>query len=132
MGKFNFKQFIKDEGLDKNKNKSWIRAGWDGRQEQVDLLDENIERMRKLSNTNFDKFEEARAAVVNLEALIESNKEMVAKSTLIHEQNKELLDENKKINKALEKIAQSIADDHLNLQAKDKRIQELEVELAGK
>ena len=132
MGKFNFKKFIKDEGLDKNKNKSWIRTGWDGRQDQVDLLDENIEKMRKLSNDNFDKFEEARAAVVKLEELIESNKEMVAKSTLIHEQNEELLDENKKINKALEKIAQSIASDHLNLEAKDKRIQELEVELAGK
>ena len=127
-----FKDFIKDEGLDRNKNKSWIRTGWDGRQDQVDTLRDAIDKMRELNVENFEKFEVARAAVVNLEELIESNKEMVAKSTLIHEQNKELLDKNKKINTALEKIAQSIASDHLNLQAKDDRILELEDELAGK
>ena len=132
MDKFNFKKFITDEGLDRNKNKSWIRTGWDGRQEHIDLLGENIERMRKLSNDNFEKFEEQRASVVILEELIESNKEMVAKSTLIHEQNEELLGENKKINKALAKIAKTIATEHLNLEAKDKRILELEVELARK
>lgn len=132
MSKFNFKKFIKDEGLDKNKHKTWIRVGYDGRQDQVELLSENIEKMRKLSNDNFDRYEEARAAVVNLEELIESNKEMVAKSSLIHEQNNELLDENKKINKALAKIAKTIATNHLLLTERDNRIQELEKELAGK
>ena len=132
MSKYNFKKFIKDEGLDRNKNKSWIRTGWDGRQEHIDLLGENIEKMRKLSNDNFEKFEQARAAVVTLEELIDSNKEMVAKSSLIHDQNNELLDENKKINNALAKIAKDIATNHLLLNEKDKRIQELEDELAGK
>jgi len=127
-----FKDFIKDEGLERNKNKSWIRAGWDGRQDQVDTLKGNIDKMRELSVENFERYEDARATVVKLEELIESNKEMVAKSSLIHEQNEELMEKNTKINNALAKIAKDIANNHIIQQAKDERIQKLEDELARK
>ena len=127
-----FKDFIKDEGLERNKNKSWIRTGWDGRQDQVDTLKGNIDKMRELSVENFERYEDARATVVKLEELIESNKEMVAKSSLIHEQNEELMEKNTKINNALAKIAKDIANNHIIQQAKDERIQKLEDELARK
>ena len=130
--KFKFKKFITDEGLDKSKKKSTIRVGWDGRQPEIDHYSELAVRLQELSMKNFEKWENSRATIVALEQLIESNKDSVAKANLIHEQNEELLSENKKINNAMARIAKDIADNHLILTAKDQRIKELEDELARK
>ncbi len=130
--KFKFKKFITDEGLSKSKTKSTIRVGWDGRQPEIDHYSDLADRLQKLSMKNFEKWENSRSTIVTLEHLIESNKESVAKATLIHEQNDELLTENKKINEALARIANDIADNHLILKAKDDKIKELEDKLARK
>ena len=127
-----FKDFIKDEGLDKNKKKSTIRIGWDGRQDEVDYYVDLNDILRVQAMDSFERFEKERASVVKLDELVELNKVAVAKSKDIHEQNVELLEENKKINKALANIAQDIAKHHIILQSKDNRIQELEDKLAGK
>ena len=132
MPRYNFKEFLKDEGLEDSKHKSKFRTGWEGRDKTIDSLDELITTLRELSLKNFEKFEKERVTVVTLEETIQSNKESVAKASAIHEQNEILLAENKKINKVLEKISTDLATYHVNLQAKDERILELEAELAGK
>ena len=129
---FKFKDFVKDEGLDKNKNKSWIRTGWDGRQDHLDFLEKQIDDMRKLSISNFEKFEKTRSDVVTLNELIADNKIAVAKSADIHEQNVELLEENKKINNALSEIAKDIATFTITNGKKDREIAALKRQLAKK
>ena len=127
MGRQKFKEFIKEEGLDKNKTKSSIRIGWDGRQEEIDFLDELNETLRKQSIKNFERYEETRATVVKLEELIEDNKYLVKKATVLNDQNVELLDENKKINRALEGIAKDLADYVINLKNKDEEIATMKI-----
>ena len=129
---FKFKDFVTDEGLEKNKNKSWIRAGWDGRQDHLDFLEKQIADMKILSMKNFEKFEKTRSDVVTLNELIADNEISVAKSTAIHEQNVELLEENKKINEALKKISKDIANFTVINGKKDRKIEALRRQLAGK
>lgn len=128
----NFKEFIKDEGLDNNKNKAFIRTGWDGRQEEIDYLKQINEKLGNLSLENFEKWEAEKVNVAKLEELIAQNEDLVARSYKIINQNQELLTENKKINKALTKISKDLVEYNLNLEKKDKLIEMLNEKLIKK
>jgi hypothetical protein len=126
--RFSFKVFLEDEGLGKSKAKSNIRVGWDGRQDEVDYLKDISATMRELSSKNFDRFEESRASIVILNEEIDNDKYMVAKSKVIHEDNKKLLKENEKVNKLLEKIAGDLVKYTNELRVKDEEIAALKID----
>lgn len=126
--RFSFKVFLEDEGLGKSKAKSNIRVGWDGRQDEVDYLKDISMTMRELSSKNFDRFEDARASIVILSEEIDNDKYMVAKSKVIHEDNKKLLKENEKVNKMLENIAGDLVKYTNELRVKDEEIAALKID----
>ena len=126
--RFSFKVFIEDEGLGKSKAKSDIRVGWDGRQDEIDYHKDISATMRELSSKNFDRFEDARASIVILNEEIDNDKYMVAKSKVIHDDNKKLLKENEKVNKMLEKIAGDLVKYTNELRVKDEEIAALKID----
>ncbi len=126
--RFSFKVFLEDEGLGKSKAKSNIRVGWDGRQDEVDYLKDISTTMRELSSKNFDRFEDARASIVILNEEIDNDKYMVAKSKVLHADNKKLLTENEKVNKMLEKIAGDLVKYTNELRVKDEEIAALKID----
>jgi hypothetical protein len=126
--RFSFKVFLEDEGLGKSKAKSNIRVGWDGRQDEIDYHKDISATMRELSSKNFDRFEESRASIVILNEEIDNDKYMVAKSKVIHEDNKKLLKENEKVNKLLEKIAGDLVKYTNELRVKDEEIAALKID----
>ena len=126
--RFSFKKFIEDDGLGKSKAKSDIRVGWDGRQDEVDYLKEISETLRELSTKNFDRFEEARASIVILNEEIDNDKHMVAKSRNLHKDNKELDEENKKLHKMLEKVAQDLVKFTHQLRIKDEELAAMQID----
>lgn len=124
-----FKDFIKDESLEKSKQKSFIRLGWDGRQGEVDEFKRVTNQVQTLSLENFERYEEARGIIAQLEETVKSNDMLVRKAVQIQTQNEELAEENTKIQKCLESIAQDLAEYHINLTDKDNLISQLEAEI---
>ena len=105
----NFKEWIKAEDLNDYKHKSALRLGWEGRQFELNSINEKLSKIHELSIKNFERYESTRREVVLLEQEIEKNSELVLHTKELRENNEKLESENHKLGHLLEKLARDVA-----------------------